>query len=282
MTPMPFATTGNGRISYRIVGPTERAEDPQTLLMIMGLAGSGAMWFRLLPHISRHHRAIVFDNRGTGNSSPARAPLTMRTLTDDAVGVLDAAGIEQAHVMGASMGGMIAQHLALDHRDRVRSLILACTTAGGRREPPNLRLTAASLLRPLIGPPRTFAIIAPVLYSSRTRAEGSARLQEDRRVRASDRVRALTPLLQASAVRRHDTRSRLHELAGLPTLVIHGLDDRLVTPVHGRELAAAIPGAQLVEIRDAGHLLATDAEEAVANAILSHLETVARANRAGD
>src|SRR5439155_4809332 len=128
---MPFATTHNGRISYRIVGPAAPAADSQTLLMIMGLAGSGAMWFRLLPHISGHHRAIVFDNRGTGESSPARAPLTMRTLTDDAKAVLDAAGVERAHVMGASMGGMIAQHLALDHRGRVRSLILACTTAGG-------------------------------------------------------------------------------------------------------------------------------------------------------
>jgi pimeloyl-ACP methyl ester carboxylesterase len=269
---MPFATTNHGHISYTIIGPTEPAEDAQTLLMIMGLGGSGAMWFRLLPHISRHNRAIVFDNRGTGDSSPARRPLTMRSLTDDAVAVLDAAGIERAHVMGASMGGMVAQHLALDYRTRVRSLILACTTAGGRREPPNLRLTAAALLRPCIGPARTFAIVAPALYSSRTRAEASARLQEDRRVRALDRVRAVTPLLQASAIRRHDTRPRLHELRGLPTLVIHGLDDRLVTPAHGRELADAIPGAQLLEIPDAGHLLATDAEETVANAILSHLD----------
>jgi pimeloyl-ACP methyl ester carboxylesterase len=273
---MPLATTVDGRISYTIVEPIEPAEDPQTLLMIMGLGGSGAMWFRLLPHISAHNRAIVFDNRGTGDSAPVRAPLTMRTLTDDAIAVLDAAGIEQAHVMGASMGGMIAQHLALDHRDRVRSLILACTTPGGGREPPNLRLTAAAVLRPWIGPARAFGIIAPVLYSSRTRAEARPRLHEDMRVRASDRVRALTPLLQASAVRRHDTRPRLHELAGLPTLVIHGLDDRLMTPAHGRELAHAIPGAQLVEIPDAGHLLATDAEETVATAILSHLETVAQ------
>jgi pimeloyl-ACP methyl ester carboxylesterase len=198
----------------------------------------------------------------------------MHTMADDAVAVLDAAEVAQAHVMGASMGGMIAQHLALDHRTRVRSLILACTTAGGRRESPNLRLTAASVLRPWIGPARTFALIAPVLYSPRSRAESGRRLQEDRRVRAGDRVRALTPLLQASAIGRHDTRQRLHELAGLPTLVVHGLDDRLVRPAYGRELADAIPGARLVEIPDTGHLLATDAEEAVANTVLGHLERV--------
>src|ERR1700752_1454506 len=148
---MPFAAAHHARISSNIIGPTEHAEDPQTILMIMGLAGSGAMWFRLLPHISRHHRAIVFDNRGTGDSSPACPPHTMRTMTDDALGGLDAAGVTRAHVLGASMGGMIAQHLALDHRQRVSSLILCCTTAGAPREPPNIRLTAASLLRPWIG-----------------------------------------------------------------------------------------------------------------------------------
>ena len=106
------------------------------------------------------------------------------------------------------------------------------------------------------------------------------RLDEDRRIRASDRIGALTPLLQASAIARHDSRPRLHELAGLATLVVHGLDDRLVPPSRGRELADAIPGAELAEIPGAGHLLATDAEEAVADAVLGHLG--GRRQSAGD
>jgi pimeloyl-ACP methyl ester carboxylesterase len=274
---MPYATTPAGRISYTISEPSKAAEDPQTLLMIIGLAGSGAMWFRVLPHIARRHRAIVFDNRGTGSSSPVRRPLTMAGMVGDALAVLDAAEVETAHVMGASMGGMIAQHLALEHRDRMRSLVLACTTAGGRREPPNLRLTAAALLRPLVGSSRTFALVAPALYAPRTRTEAGERLSEDMRIRAADRVGGLTPLMQAAAIASHDTRSRLHELDGLPTLVLHGLDDRLVSPERGRELAGAIPGARLVEIPGAGHLLATDAEQAVASAVLDHLERHAAA-----
>jgi pimeloyl-ACP methyl ester carboxylesterase len=196
----------------------------------------------------------------------------MADMVGDTLAVLDAAGVRTAHVMGASMGGMIAQHLALDHRDRVRSLVLACTTAGGGAERPNPRLTAASLLRPLIGPARTFSLISPVLYSPRTRAEAPERMREDRRIRARDRVGALTPIMQSAAIAGHDTRSRLRELDGLPTLVLHGADDRLIPPAHGRRLAAAIPGARLIELPDTGHLVATDAEDLVAAAVLEHLE----------
>jgi aminoacrylate hydrolase len=102
--------------------------------------------------------------------------------------------------------------------------------------------------------------------------EEPERLREDMRIRGADRVAPLTPLMQMAAIAGHDTRPRLAELAGLPTLVLHGLDDRLVPPRHGRELASAIPGAHLVEIPSAGHLLATDAEAEVADAVLDHLD----------
>jgi 3-oxoadipate enol-lactonase len=269
---MPFATAKGGRISYTVTGPAENAENPETVLLIMGLAGSGAMWFRLLPHLARHHRTITFDNRGTGDSSPARSPLTMAGMASDAVAVLDAAEAPAAHVMGASMGGMIAQHVALDHRASVRSLILACTTAGGRREPPNLRLLAASLLRPVVGPSNTFALVAPALYSPQSRANALDRVREDMRIRAGDRIGGLTPAMQMAAIAAHDTRARLPELDGLPTLVMHGEEDRLVPPARGRELASLIPCARLVEIPEAGHLLATDAEQQVADAVTAHIE----------
>jgi pimeloyl-ACP methyl ester carboxylesterase len=92
------------------------------------------------------------------------------------------------------------------------------------------------------------------------------------RIRAADRVGALTPAMQMAAIAGHDTRARLKELAGLPTLVLHGLEDRLVPAAHGRELASLIPGADLVEIPAAGHLLATDAEEQVATSVIAHVE----------
>jgi pimeloyl-ACP methyl ester carboxylesterase len=274
---MPFATTSAGQIRFTVSGATDATENSQTLLMIggggqIGGGGSSALWWRLLPLVARRHRVIVFDHRGTGGSSPAQRGLTMADMVDDALAVLDAAGVENAHVMGASMGGMVAQHLALDHRDRVRSLALVGTTAGGRREAPNLRLTAALILGPLVGGSRTFPILAPVFYSQRTRRHERQRLKEDMRIRSSDRVGARTPFLQAAAVLGHDTRARLHELVGVPTLVIHGLEDRPISPERGRELARLIPGARLVEIPHAGHVLETEAEDRVAAAVVDHVE----------
>ena len=209
--------------------------------MIMGLGASSRLWYRLVPWIGRRHRAILFDNRGTGDSAPVRSRLTMGSLAADAIAVLDEAGVDSAHVIGASMGGMIAQHIALDHRDRVRSLVLACTTPGGSAGVPPWRMVAASTLRPLVGSRRTFPLMAPLLYSSKTRAERPDRLREDLERRLADNTSAVTIYAQMGAIAGHDTRARLGELAGLPTLVVHGLDDSLIPPDRGSRARRADP-----------------------------------------
>jgi pimeloyl-ACP methyl ester carboxylesterase len=244
--------------------------------MIMGLGASSRLWFRLLPWVARRHRVIVFDNRGTGRSAPVRARLTMRGLAEDAVTVLDAAGVERAHVVGASMGGMIAQHVALEHRDRVTSLVLACTTAGGRSGAPPWRLLASAAARPLLGAERSFPLVAPALYAARTLREQPDRVAADLERRVADSTPARTLYAQLGAIARHDTRRRLAGLAGVPTLVVHGLEDKLVPPARGRELAQLIPGAALELVPECGHLLTTDAEEHVAGAIVAHLDRSAR------
>ena len=274
---MPDARTRNGWIHWREEGPHEPGPAGDPVMLIMGLGASSRLWFRLLPWLAREHRVIVFDNRGTGSSAPVRARLTMEALAQDAVTVLDAAGIERAHVVGASMGGMIAQHVALDHRDRVRSLVLACTTAGGRSGAPPWRLLASAALRPLLGPRRSFPLVAPSLYAAGTLREQGARVVEDLERRMADATSPLTLYAQLGAIALHDTRPRLTELGGTPTLVVHGLEDRLVPPARGRELAELIPGARLELIPACGHLLTTDAEEQTAGAILAHLDRCAAA-----
>jgi pimeloyl-ACP methyl ester carboxylesterase len=262
----------DGGIAWREEGPLEPGAPGEPVLLIMGLGASSRLWYRLLPRVSRRYRAIVFDNRGTGDSAPVRSRLTMRGLAQDACAVLDGAGVDSAHVVGASMGGMIAQHLALDHPDRVRSLVLACTTAGGRTAAPPWRLLATAALRPLLGARLTFPLVAPVLYANATLRDRPERVREDLQRRIADSTSPLTTYAQMGAIAGHDTRARLHELDRIPTLVLHGLEDRLVLPDRGRELAELIPGARLELIPSCGHLVSTDAEEETATAILEHLD----------
>jgi pimeloyl-ACP methyl ester carboxylesterase len=246
--------------------------DGAPLLLIMGLAGSSRAWWRLLPALEADgHRVITFDNRGTGESSRVRGFLSMADMVGDALAVMDDARVADAHVVGVSMGGMIAQHLALDHPQRVRSLLLGCTTPQGRSGAPSWRMMAATALRPALGPRRTFEIVAPALYAEGTRRDHPERILEDLRIRGADATPGATIIGQMAAISGHDTRARLGELGGRPVTVVHGEADALVSPQRGRELAAGIPGAELVTIPGCGHMLTTDAEEASVGAIRTHL-----------
>jgi 3-oxoadipate enol-lactonase len=269
----------DGGIAWRTEGPHENGALGEPVILIMGLGASSRLWYRLLPWLSRRHRVIVFDNRGTGDSQPVRARITMRGLARDAAEVLDAAGERSAHVIGASMGGMIAQHVALDHRDRVRSLTLACTSAGGPAGLPPWRLMATVALRPLLGAKRTFPLVAPLLYAGATLSDAPDRVRDDLKRRIADATSPVTVYAQMGAIALHDTRSRLYELENVSTLVVHGLEDGLVPPKRARELAELIPGARLELIPSCSHLLTTDAEEAVATAILDHLDHCAMPTR---
>jgi 3-oxoadipate enol-lactonase len=154
----------------------------------------------------------------------------------------------------------------------VRSLVLACTTPGGRSGLPPWRMLTASALRPLVGTRHTFPLVAPLLYAERTRRERPERLREDLERRIAEETSARTIYAQMGAIAGHDVRGRLAELAGLETLVVHGLEDALIPPDRGRDLARLIPGAHLELLPSCGHILATDAEEETAGAILAHLE----------
>src|SRR2546422_151424 len=118
---MPITRSGDADIAYEVLG------DGEPLLMIMGLAADQRMWIMQTPVLAQHYRAITFDNRGVGGSSCPPGPYTMEQMAADALAVMDAAGAESAHVLGISMGGAIAQHVALKAPERVRSLVLAAT-----------------------------------------------------------------------------------------------------------------------------------------------------------
>ena len=124
---MPITTANGIDLYYEIHGEGE------PLLLIMGLSLSSKSWFRTIPALSKQYKVIVFDNRGVGLSGKPNSPYSIELMADDAKAVLDAAGVESAHIYGISMGGMIAQRLALKYPERIRSLILGCTTSGGEK-----------------------------------------------------------------------------------------------------------------------------------------------------
>ena len=194
-------------------------------------------------------------------------------MAGDAAAVLDAAGIESAHVFGASMGGMIAQEVALRYPARVRKLVLGCTSCGGREgvraQPEVIAALGARTTSP--GMPREQAMwaMAPYIYDPSTPRE---RIVEDFASRLSANGSADGYAAQFQAVRSWPgTHARL---AGLrtPTLVIHGETDQLVPPDNGRVVARAIPGARLVMLPRAGHIFLTDQNEAASAAIMSFLQ----------
>ena len=263
---MASALNGSVRLHWRSEGEGE------PVLMIMGLGASSIGWYRVLPRVAREYRGIVFDHRGTGSSDPISGLLTMEDLVLDALAVLDAAGEESAHIVGASMGGMIAQQLALHHPHRVRSLALCCTTPVSRQGLPPWRLIGGAVLRTFLTPRQSAWLMTPALYSKSTRTEHPERMDGDMEVRMAAPTPARTTWLQLLAIARHDTRDRLTDLAGVPVTVIHGDEDVLIPLERGELLHELIPGSRLAIIPEAAHVLTTDEEQASVAALLDHLD----------
>ncbi|HZT78011.1 MAG TPA: alpha/beta fold hydrolase [Vicinamibacterales bacterium] len=261
---MPVVDRGGASIYWEACG------SGAPLLLIMGLGVTLEGWSRLGPTLAQRYRTILFDNRGTGRSAVPPGPYAIDTMADDAAAVLDAAAVRRAHVFGISLGGMIAQELALRHPDRVASLVLGCTAPGGRDAvPADREVVAALAARQTMTREQAMWTMAPFIYDASTPRE---RMEEDFARRLSAPVSADGYFAQLAGIRAWSgTRPHLASLA-VPTLVIHGETDRLVPPENGRILARAIPGARLVMLPHASHIFTTDAFDAARDAVLSFLE----------
>ena len=264
---MPYVTTAGATIYWEEHG----AGDP--LLLIMGLGATLEWWRRLVSILAPCYRTIVYDNRGVGRSDVPPGPYSIPVMAEDAVAVLDAAGIAAAHVFGASMGGMIAQELALNHPSRVRSLILGCTACGGPQAVPATKEVALALrARADVTREQAMWVMAPYIFDASTPRE---RVAEDIAVRLDTTVTNDGYFAQLQGIRAWaGTHDRLAGIT-MPTLVIHGETDQLVPAENGRIVAKAIPHARLVMIPHASHIFFTDQFEASSDAILSFLEAPA-------
>ncbi len=226
------------------------------LLLIQGLGYTADMWFRILPALSEARRTIRFDNRGVGRSGLPDGAWTIADMAADAIAVLDAADVARAHVFGVSMGGLIAQELALRHPGRVNRLILGCTHPGGREA---LRMDPAAATMLMDRSPRSAREVAaasvPFIYSPDTSRDD---IDADLTARLRYPLRASAYWGQLDAMRHHDgTLSALPRITA-PTLVVHGTADRLVQPGNAELIANAIPGSRLEWLEGASHFFWTD------------------------
>lgn len=272
---MPRIQSNGIEIEYDTFG----SPDAEPLLLVMGLGSQMVLWHEEFcgALAERGHYVIRFDNRDVGRSTHldhlgmpdipglvstvmqgevAAAPYRIEDMADDALGLLDALGIERAHVCGASMGGMIVQAMALRAPQRIKSLVSIMSTPGDRDMPPPRPEALMALLQP---PVNTLeGVIERSLHIFRTIGSPGfpmdeewvrerARLQFERGYNPSGMARQLAAILTQEG-----RRDRLRTLE-IPALVVHGVEDPLVVVECGRATADAIPGAELLLIEGMGH-----------------------------
>jgi 3-oxoadipate enol-lactonase len=246
---MPRANVNGIELYYEESGRGE------PLLLIQGFGGRHG-WFCQVRAFSKRYRVIIFDNRGIGKTSESGEPYTIRTMASDTVGLMDRLGLETAHILGVSLGGMVAQEVAINYPERVDKLVLASTTAeGGFRAAALKMLEAIGLREGLNG-----VDLGSLDYDSFLQVMTS--LSFNRRLYRLFVVlfsRVATKLgggrghaRQVAAIMGHNTLDRLH-LVQAPTLVITGTEDKVISPFSSDLIASRIPGARLVKVEGGSH-----------------------------
>ncbi|HEY0639923.1 MAG TPA: alpha/beta hydrolase [Pseudonocardiaceae bacterium] len=247
----------------------ERGGSGEPMLLVQGMSGHRRTWGERFPRLlAAEFDVLAYDHRGIGGSDRADEPFTIADLADDAAGVIRAAGWSSAHVLGVSMGGMVAQELALRHPGLVRTLTLGCTYGGpgGSLDGPGPgRLLAAMATRdPDVVTRAAFEVNLSAAYRA---GEGAYELFRDTALAL--RVPVPVVVMQAQAAARHDAVARLGSLAA-PTLLVHGTEDEMVPVANATHLAGLIPAARLELLPGVGHLFWWERPELTATLVRDH------------
>jgi pimeloyl-ACP methyl ester carboxylesterase len=248
------------------------------VLFIQGVGAIGSVWKPQVEGLSPRYTTVVFDNRGVGASTILSGELSVEAMAEDALAIMEAADLPSFHVVGHSLGGLIAQEVALRAPQKVKTLSLLCTFARGGQ---GARVTPAMIvagLRTRMGPRawrrKAFLqlVVPPALLAARGAPALAAELGE-----IFQRDLALQPpiiMKQVSAMGRYDASARLAELASIPTLVVSGELDRIALPRFGAELSASIPGSRFVKLPGLAHSAPLDAAPVVNALLEEHLGRV--------
>ena len=247
----------------------------EPLLLIQGLGFSGAMWYRILPALEARHRVIRYDARGIGRSDIPEQQWDIATMAADAMAILDAAGEQTAHVLGVSLGGIVAQEAALTYPDRLRSLTLLSTHPAGQEAVwPDAEVM--DMLRNRTTLPREEAIRAALPYGYATTTD-PAWIEQDVQLRLEIPTHEAGYMGQLMAGLGYEgTVPRLPQVT-VPALIIHGDLDKMIPVANATIMAKALPDARKVIVEGAGHVIWTDAPDAVTGALLEFLDGVSTA-----
>jgi pimeloyl-ACP methyl ester carboxylesterase len=242
------------------------------LLLIRGVGSNADHWYSQVPALAAGYQVITFDNRGIGRSTDPGGPFTIQDLAGDTLGLLNALEIEQTHILGLSMGGMVAQELAVNHPGRVKGLILACTHPGGTNQI-KADDEVESIFKEMVqtGSPESKVKAASALFDPRTLAERPEVAAEYAEISLRYPAGPGILIRQWEAVLAHNAYSRLSRIQS-PTLVLTGDADVLVPPGNSTILADKIPGASLVVIPGGGHQVLVEQPDLCNQAILGFLK----------
>jgi 3-oxoadipate enol-lactonase len=249
-----------------------RRGEGEALLLIQGMSGTHLSWGEPFEAAlaGAGLELITYDHRGVGHSTPVAQGFSITRLADDAAGLLDALGLDRVHVLGISMGGMVAQELAVRHPQRLRSLTLGCTYCGG----PEGRLAgeevASGLAQALMSGDQERALRAGYEFNvSQAFAADTANYEPFRTMATALPVPVAVIMLQLQAIQGHDTSARLPGLE-VPTLVIHGTEDRMLPFANGELIARLVPGARLERLEGVGHMFWWEQPEHSARLVAEH------------
>jgi 3-oxoadipate enol-lactonase len=247
---MDMARVGPLEISYIVRGEGE------PLILIGGFTMTKESWWLQMEGLSRSHRVIAFDNRGVGETKYPAGTFTIEDMAEDTTGLMDALGIDSAHLFGVSMGGLIAQVLLLDYPDRVRKAALGCTTHGGRhavQPDPQVMAALAKAADPDLPPEESLRQRVPIVFSDRFVREEPGKVEEYLRLSLRHFPSPRGAAGQFRALSVFNVKRRLGEIRN-PVLVITGSEDRMMPPENSRLLAEGIRGARLHLVQGAGHM----------------------------
>jgi pimeloyl-ACP methyl ester carboxylesterase len=258
---MPIAAVNGIEISYKIDG------QGYPLVMIMGYSSPRSGWSSQVPFFKKHFQVITFDNRGVGKSIKPAGPYTTRMMANDTVALMDHLGIKKAHIVGGSMGGMIAQELAINYPERVSKLVLACTYCCKQGQSGDTKEQAELTKLP---PKKMPAAMARLAYNKpffKFMVGTMAGIQLNF-VSAAANVGIQG---QTAACFNHNTLDRLSAIKA-PTMVIVGTEDHLITPTSSDVIAQHIPGATLMKVEGGSHMFFMENKKEFNKTVLDFLK----------